>query len=105
MKEDLDDIKLRQLFKNELPKAGHNEWFIRKTLNRLPPKQKSPISKIELISYTISIIAILISWVIANSTFQEDGTITINEIIILISLLSTFVAIITATIRQIVRAF
>lgn len=103
MKEDLEDIKLRQLFKNELPEAGHNEWFTKKILNRLPAKQKSSISKIECIGYAIAIIAILTGWVYIFSTYKNDNVISIDEITIAITLLSCLIALIFAMIKPILK--
>ena len=41
MKEDFDDIKFKQLLKEEAHKPGENPWFTRRVLNRLPEKDEN----------------------------------------------------------------
>jgi len=50
-----------KFLKQELPEAPKDEWFIKKTMNRLPPKQKRIFSNPELISYALAFI-LLIGW-------------------------------------------
>lgn len=56
-----EDLRIGQYLRDNLPQARKDEWFVRKTMNRLPPKQQHIFSNAELISY-IAGAAVLIAW-------------------------------------------
>lgn len=56
-----EDLRFGKYLRENLPQARKDEWFVRKTMNRLPPKQQHLFSNAELISY-IAAAAVLISW-------------------------------------------
>lgn len=91
---DIDDIKMRKLLENKLPQAPHNEWFIKKTMNRLPEKRHNSISIIEIIGYLIAILSIISieTHIIYNVT--TTGTLTLNDIVWLVSLNIGLIAIV-----------
>ncbi len=41
MKRTQEDIKLGQLLKEQSPHAGHNPWFTKRVLNRLPEPRRA----------------------------------------------------------------
>ena len=81
-----EDIKIRTLLDNNLPQAPQNPWFVNKTINCLPQKQRNSISIIEFIGYAIAIMIIVGLEINIIYNFITTGSLTINNIIWLISL-------------------
>lgn len=102
---DFDDIQIRELLDKSLPLAPNNGWFVKKTLNRLPQKQGSSISIIEITGYIIAILAIIAieGYIIYNVT--TTGTLTLNDIVWIVSLnvalLSIIISIFSPQLRNI----
>ena len=65
-----NDIQIRELLDKFLPQAPRNDWFVKKTLNRLPQKQGNTISIIEIAGYVIAILAI--SAIEGNIIYNEQ---------------------------------
>lgn len=82
----IDDIKFRELLDKNLPQAPQNEWFIKKTMNRLPEKRQNSISIIEIVGYAIAILAIIGIECGIVYKFTITGTLTLNDLIWLVSL-------------------
>ena len=102
---DFDDIQIRELLDKSLPQAPRNDWFVKKTLNRLPQKQGNTISIIEIAGYVIAILAIIAieGNIIYNVT--TTGTLTLNDIVWIVSLnvalLSIIISIFSPQLRNI----
>ncbi|MBQ3605766.1 MAG: hypothetical protein II990_05885 [Muribaculaceae bacterium] len=100
-----DDIQIRELLDKSLPQAPRNDWFVKKTLNRLPQKQGNTISIIEIAGYVIAILAIIAieDNIIYNVT--TTGTLTLNDIVWIVSLnvalLSIIISIFSPQLRNI----
>ena len=100
-----DDIQIRELLDKSLPQAPRNDWFVKKTLNRLPQKQGNTISIIEIAGYVIAILAIIAieGYIIYNVT--TTGTLTLNDIVWIVSLnvvlLSIIISIFSPQLRNI----
>lgn len=100
-----DDIQIRELLDKSLPQAPRNDWFVKKTLNRLPQKQGNTISIIEITGYVIAILAIIAieGNIIYNVT--TTGTLTLNDIVWIVSLnvalLSIIISIFSPQLRNI----
>lgn len=92
----IDDIKIRELFEKNLPQAPRNDWFIKKTMNRLPEKSHSYISIIEVVGYLIATLSIIgiETYIIYNVT--TTATLTLNDIVLLVSLNIGLIAIVFA---------
>lgn len=82
----INDIKMRELLDKNLPQAPHNDWFVKKTLNRLPEKHSSSVSIIEIVAYLIAILAIISieSCIIYN--VLTTGTFTLNDLVWIMAL-------------------
>lgn len=93
---DIEDIKIRELLDKNLPQAPQNEWFIKKTMNRLPEKHRSPISIIEIVGYFIAIIAIIGIEAHVIYSVITTATLTLNDIMWLVILNIGLLAIIFA---------
>ncbi|MBE6318960.1 MAG: hypothetical protein E7081_08315 [Bacteroidales bacterium] len=91
-----DDIQIRELLDKSLPQATRNDWFVKKTLNRLPEKRRSPVSIIEIIGYIIAILIIIGIECNIVYKFTTTGTLTLNDLVWLISLNIGLFAIIIA---------
>lgn len=59
----LTDDELRSLFKTQLPKERRDEWFVKKTMNRLPERRRSTFSKPEVVSYIVSALILVSAWI------------------------------------------
>lgn len=100
-----DDIQICELLDKSLPQAPRNDWFVKKTLNRLPQKQGNTISIIEIAGYVIAILAIIAieGNIIYNVT--TTGTLTLNDIVWIVSLnvalLSIIISIFSPQLRNI----
>lgn len=100
-----DDIQIRELLDKSLPQAPRNDWFVKKTLNRLPQKQGNSISIIEIAGNVIAILAIIAieGNIIYNVT--TTGTLTLNDIVWIVSLnvalLSIIISIFSPQLRNI----
>lgn len=62
MKRDEIDIEISRMLKQSLPEAGHDKWFTRKVLNRLPDKQKHSRGWIEPCLYFTGLLVCFIGW-------------------------------------------
>ena len=58
------DENLRNLFQKELPKERRDEWFVRKTMNRLPHKPAPLFSPWVKLAYVLSGVIMLVLWII-----------------------------------------
>lgn len=100
-----DDIQIRELLDKSLPQAPRNDWFVKKTLNRLPQKQGNIISIIEIAGYVIATLAIIAieGNIIYNVT--TTGILTLNDIVWIVSLnvalLSIIISIFSPQLRNI----
>ena len=80
------DIKMRELLDKNLPQAPCNDWFVKKTMNRLPEKYRSSMSIIEIAAYLTAILAIITieGYIIYNVV--TTGTFTLNDLVWIVSL-------------------
>lgn len=92
----IDDIKIRQLLDNSIPQAPQNEWFVKKVMNRLPEKRCSTISIIEIIGYMVAILSILGIEIGIMCDITNTGAITLNNIVWLTALNITLIAIVAS---------
>lgn len=95
---DIEDLKIRQLLDKKLSQAPQNEWFVKKVINRLPEKQRSAVSIIEIIGYAIAIIAILGIECSIIYEITTTATLTLKNLVWLIALNIVFFAIVFAII-------
>ncbi len=86
---DTDD-KIRKLFKEQLPYGGttDNEWFTRKVLNRLPPKQSRNYNWITIAVYIISLFICSTGWVLFIFS-RTPGLLLVKDLVGFVILLST----------------
>lgn len=98
-----ENDQIRKLLDKNLPQAPQNEWFIRKTINRLPDKNRSTISIIEHTSYIIALLIVLIFDCVIGYNIVKTGLITINNIICIFSLNIFLLAIIFAVLKPYFR--
>ena len=97
MKKDiLDDIKLRDILRNELPQAPQNDWFVKKVMNRLPEKRRGSISIIEIIGYATAIFIILGIEIGIGYNIATTGSITLSNIVWLMALNITLITVVIA---------
>lgn len=92
----LEDIKMRELLDKNLAQAPQNEWFIKKTMNRLPEKRQGSVSIIEIIGYAMAILAIIGIECSIIYNVSTTGTLTLNNLVWLISLNIGLLAIVFA---------
>ena len=92
----IDDIKMRELLDKNLPQAPHNDWFVKKTLNRLPEKHRSSVSIIEIAAYLIAILAIITIECYIIYNVVTTGTFTLNDLVWIVSLNIGLLAIVFA---------
>ena len=92
----IDDIKMHELLDKNLPHAPRNDWFVKKTMNRLPEKHRSSVSIIEIAAYLIAILAIITieGYIIYNVV--TTATFTLNDLVWIVSLNTGLFAIIFA---------
>lgn len=76
------DKVLARIIKEELPEAPKDEWFVKKTMNRLPEKRSSVFSKPEIVCYILSAIIIVTGWAWLIYSIHTSGVVTITNIII-----------------------
>lgn len=81
MMKNIDDSRLKELFKKELPQAPENPWFTRKVMNRLPEKEPKVFSWVEYLSYVIAIVGLVVYWAVFCRDLKEATTITMQDII------------------------
>lgn len=82
MSEKQIDASLRQLFKEELPRERKDEWFVKKTLNRLPEKRRPTFSRPEIISYVLSVLMLISGWVWLWIRFHQESVLTYGTLMI-----------------------
>lgn len=79
MKRDKEDIELKRLLQEQLPKASENPWFTRKVINRLPEHRKS-YAWIEYLAYFVGGIICGLCWKSFVSGFNFN-VITVGEVL------------------------
>lgn len=80
------DDKLKRLVESELPKAPDDEWFVRRTMNRLPCKVHSPgMGIMQKMCYALGCVLALAGWVVALSYTMQHG-LTLNAIIMAVAI-------------------
>ncbi len=99
----IEDIKIRQLLDKKMPQAPENKWFVKKVMNRLPEKRRSSISIIEIMSYTIAILVILGIEIGIVCDISNAGAITLNNIVWLTALNITLISIVASIILPLFR--
>lgn len=82
----VSDSRLKELFGKELPQAPRNPWFVRKVMNRLPPKNTQAYSWIEYASYTIAAICLIAGWCHIGAGIKEAGVFTGGDLINMLAL-------------------
>ena len=85
-KDKITDRHISEVMKQQLPDAPVDQWFIKKTMNRLPEKRKRMHSTAEIISYTLSIMIIIAGWIWQLTGIYNSQAITIENILISVSL-------------------
>lgn len=100
MKEDFDDIELKQFFQEKAHKPGENRWFTPRLLNRLPEKNKttSDAFAIERWTYVIGLIICVICWGFLFRSGYFD-VITVRTLIYTAALIIGSIALFVQTIR------
>lgn len=74
------DISLKRLFKDQLPKERKDEWFVRKTMNRLPERRRPTFSVPEIVSYVLSALILLSGWVWLWARFNHEDSLTYGSL-------------------------
>ncbi len=80
------DHHISEIIKKQLPDAPADQWFVKKTMNRLPEKRKRMRSTAEIISYALSVVIIIAGWVWQLTGIYISKTITMENILISASL-------------------
>lgn len=77
--EDMDDLQLGELLKNEAYPATENRWFTRRVLNRLPARHHR--------SWFMTVVYIIVALVCALSWHTMltglNGTVTVRDVLYL----------------------
>ena len=94
-----ENDQIRELLEKNLPQAPQNEWFIKKTINRLPEKKQSTISIIEYIGYIFALLIVIFYDCVIGYNIALSELITINDIIWILSLNTLLFAIVFAILR------
>ena len=103
-----EDIMLREAFKTGLPEAPVTAWFTRKVMNRLPPRRRRILSRVEWGTYGIAVVILICYWVGWCERIMAKGTVTVadlGELLLLFALslvpvLALIVPKVTAWIRE-----
>lgn len=70
-----DDIRLAQALKEQLPGAPRDDWFVRKTMNRLPDVRRNRVAQFfSALCYVIACIGIVFGCVYGLRGFLADPT-------------------------------
>lgn len=100
---DIEDIKIRQLLDKKMPQAPENEWFVKKVINRLPEKHRSSISIIEILGYIVAILVILGIEIGIVCDISNEEAITLNNIVWLTTLNITLISIVASIFAPLFR--
>lgn len=85
-KKTTEDRQIRELLNKNLEQAPLDDLFVKKMLNRLPNKRKHATSIFEIIGYVIALTAILLFNALKGYSIINSGVVTINDIVLLVSL-------------------
>lgn len=68
----IDDDKLGNLLRETMPKAGENEWFTPRLLNRLPAKRERRFGSLAAGFYAAAVVVCIAAWwyLLANADFM-----------------------------------
>lgn len=81
MRNPIDDNKLRDRVKRDLPEAPHNPWFAKKVMNRLPERKNNIASIIEYAGFIIAAIILGFYWYMLVSNTAQSNAIMVKDIV------------------------
>ncbi len=81
MRNPINDIKLKEKLKRDLPNAPHNPWFVQKVMNRLPERKNNIASVIEYAGFIIAGIILGFYWYMLVSNTAQSDVIVVKDII------------------------
>lgn len=99
-----DDQMIAAWLKKRLPDAPPQPWFTRNVMNRLPGRITRVASVVEYILYITGIAASIAAAIKYYAEITAPGSVTPLEIIVLLSLLATAVAMAYALIASWITA-
>ncbi len=67
------DTIIGETLKSQLPREHQDQWFVKKTMNRLPTKRRRLFSTPEAISLILSVVILLMGWGWLAMRFAEIG--------------------------------
>lgn len=95
----IDDDKLGNLLREIMPKAGENEWFTPRLLNRLPAKRERRFSSMAVGFYAAAVVMCIAAWwyLLTNADFMvvtvadllKGGVMVLVTIVLVASLIHT----------------
>lgn len=77
---DKNDIYFKELFREELPQAPRNPWFVKKVLNRLPDKSPKAYTWVEYLSYILSAAGLVAAWLMLLHKVDTKDVIEMSDI-------------------------
>lgn len=77
----IEDARLRELLDRSLPEAPHDEWFVRKVMNRLPEREAPMHTRIEKMSYIIAVLLLVGYAVWFYLGVREAGVVSWNDVL------------------------
>lgn len=81
------DRRISEMLDKQLSKAPVTPWFTRKVMNRLPPRRRPLFSAIEICSYVVTIMIILLALSRRiRVLFTAPDTFTVGDMLIVITL-------------------
>lgn len=81
MKETIEDKRLKEIFKRDLPAAPENPWFVRKVMNRLPARTSNVASIIEYAGFIVAGVILAFYWYMLVTDAESSDVITVKDII------------------------
>lgn len=92
MLRDKDDIELGNLLKASQPKAGKNEWFTRKVMNRLPERRRT-FGWVRHVVFLLCFVICAFSWAYLIAT-QNYDVIIVKDVVAFVTLFAVTIVLI-----------
>ena len=99
----LTDKKIADFLKENLPAERNDDWFVRKTMNRLPERRRRLFSGWEIASFIVSfiVLTVLLAWQLTG--LYTGSVIQTSDYILLCSITLGYVFLLFSIVMPAVR--
>lgn len=99
-----DDPEFGKFLRKELPQAPRDEWFVRKTMNRLPPKQARIFSTSEIFTFIIAVVFMIVCGIFVGRSISHSSVWVTADTVSCLAFVASWIFIIWNLMARLFRA-